>query len=94
MFGGRLETTCRVLLYAEWGHHPTGEASYSRAVAALALWWAPSSPRRMGGGIFIGNINGRATALMMVAMLVFAVAWEAFCTYLDRTVGPMLRACV
>jgi hypothetical protein len=48
----------------------------------------------MGGGIFIGNINGRATALMMVAMLVFAVAWEAFCTYLDRTVGPMLRACV
>ena len=46
----------------------------------------------MGGGIFIGNINGRATALMMVAMLIFAVAWEAFCNYLDRTVGPMSHA--
>ena len=32
----------------------------------------------MGGNIFNGNINGRATAWMMIGMLVFAVAWEAF----------------
>eukprot|EP01046_Picozoa_sp_COSAG06_P041671 COSAG06_NODE_5199_length_3643_cov_6.610892_2_plen_75_part_00 len=40
----------------------------------------------MAGAIFGGNINAICTALMMVAMLVFAVAWEAFTGYLDRRV--------
>jgi hypothetical protein len=38
----------------------------------------------MGGNIFNGNINGRATAWMMIGMLVFAVAWEGFTNYLER----------
>jgi len=38
----------------------------------------------MGGNIFNGNINGRATAWMMIGMLVFAVAWEAFTDHLDK----------
>lgn len=38
----------------------------------------------MGGNIFNGTINGRATAWMMIAMLVFAVAWEGFTAYLER----------
>lgn len=42
----------------------------------------------MAGAIFSGNINGICTALMMVAMLVFAVAWEAFTAHLDRKVWP------
>ena len=40
----------------------------------------------MAGQIFSGNINAICTSLMMVAMLVFAVAWEAFTGYLDRRV--------
>jgi hypothetical protein len=44
--------------------------------------------RTMAGAIFGGNINGICTAMMMVAMLMFAVAWEAFTGYLDRKVGP------
>eukprot|EP01047_Picozoa_sp_COSAG01_P016624 COSAG01_NODE_857_length_13073_cov_13.630415_13_plen_81_part_00 len=46
----------------------------------------------MGGGIFIGFINGRATALMMVGMIIFAVAWEAFTNYLDRRVSGLSAA--
>ena len=38
----------------------------------------------MGGNIFSGVINGRGTALMMIGMLVFAVAWEAFTLFLDN----------
>ena len=38
----------------------------------------------MGGNIFNGNINGRATAWMMIGMLVFAVAWESFTSWLER----------
>eukprot|EP01043_Picozoa_sp_COSAG02_P058227 COSAG02_NODE_7212_length_3117_cov_1.444997_3_plen_253_part_00 len=38
----------------------------------------------MGGAIFNGNINGRATAWMMVGMLIFAVMWESFTSYLER----------
>jgi hypothetical protein len=38
----------------------------------------------MGGAVFSGVINGRATAWMMIGMLVFAVAWEAFTNYLER----------
>lgn len=40
----------------------------------------------MGGNIFSGVINGRGTALMMIGMLVFAVAWEAFTLFLDNKV--------
>jgi hypothetical protein len=40
----------------------------------------------MAGAIFGGNINGICTAMMMVAMLVFAVAWEALTARLDRKV--------
>ena len=38
----------------------------------------------MGGAIFNGVINGRATAGMMIGMLVFAVLWESFTGYLER----------
>lgn len=38
----------------------------------------------MGGAVFTGVINGRATAWMMIGMLAFAVAWEAFTNYLER----------
>ena len=38
----------------------------------------------MGGNIFNGNINGRATAWMMIGMLVFAVAWESFTEWLEH----------
>ena len=38
----------------------------------------------MGGQIFDGFINGRATAWMMIAMLIFAVIWESFTDYLEE----------
>eukprot|EP01044_Picomonas_judraskeda_P019403 COSAG03_NODE_4086_length_1690_cov_1.191075_2_plen_218_part_01 len=38
----------------------------------------------MGGNIFNGNINGRATAWMMIGMLVFAVIWESFTDWLEH----------
>jgi hypothetical protein len=44
----------------------------------------PPWEEAMGGAIFNGNINGRATAWMMVGMLIFAVAWESFTGYLER----------
>jgi ABC-type uncharacterized transport system permease subunit len=47
---------------------------------------AAGAAAAMAGAIFGGNINAICTALMMVAMLVFAVAWEAFTGYLDRRV--------
>ena len=48
-------------------------------------WSRREKPRsgKMGGNIFSGVINGRGTALMMIGMLVFAVAWEAFTNFLD-----------
>ena len=48
----------------------------------------------MAGQIFSGNINAICTSLMMVAMLVFAVTWEAFTGYLDRRVrSAFVHAC-
>ena len=38
----------------------------------------------MAGQIFNGNINGLATAWMMIYMLVFAVAWEGFTGWLEK----------
>ena len=38
----------------------------------------------MAGAIFSGNINARATAWMMIYMLIFAVIWEAGCNWLSR----------
>ena len=38
----------------------------------------------MAGQIFNGNINGMATAWMMIYMLMFAVAWEAWCNWLSK----------
>ena len=38
----------------------------------------------MAGQIFGGNINSLATSWMMIYMIMFAVAWEAFTGYLER----------
>ena len=38
----------------------------------------------MAGAIFSGNINARATAWMMIYMLIFAVLWEFGCNWLSR----------
>ena len=59
----------RVTRYASGRRRPADELSPLRA---------------MGGAIFNGNINGRATAWMMVGMLIFAVMWESFTSYLER----------
>jgi hypothetical protein len=40
----------------------------------------------MAGGIFAGNINSQATALMMIGMLAFACAWEGFTNWLSSKV--------
>ena len=40
----------------------------------------------MAGGIFSGNINSQATALMMIGMLAFACAWEGFTNWLSSKV--------
>ena len=38
----------------------------------------------MAGQIFSGNINALATSWMMIYMLMFAVAWEAWTGFLER----------
>jgi hypothetical protein len=44
------------------------------------------------GGIFDGNINARATAAMMIAMLLFACAWESFTNWLEAKVRKLVMA--
>lgn len=41
----------------------------------------------MAGQIFSGNINALATSWMMIYMLLFAVAWEAWCGFLIDRAG-------
>ena len=41
----------------------------------------------MAGQIFSGNINAMATSWMMIYMLMFAVAWEAWCGFLTKRAG-------
>ena len=41
----------------------------------------------MAGQIFSGNINALAISWMMIYMLLFAVAWEAWCGFLTERAG-------
>ena len=60
------------------------ERHRERGVGARASGAGLQQGTAMGGNIFNGNINGRATAWMMIGMLVFAVIWESFTDWLEH----------